>query len=176
MPVVAVAVERPAAVVSQEEVPVDGVVLSAAPGAVPLADAVADAVVAAVSRAAAAVVASAAVEEEVIKHDRTKLSARHNGRRHHTSFYWYWRERIDTLIIYGVWCLEVAYGKSSLPTNAITAGRGDLACMYIEISILDVAKSSGDCTRQFMHVSVNCDLNRSCFVSSCAAHRRKQSH
>lgn len=69
----------------------------------------------------------------------------------YTSFYWYWRERIDTLIIHGVWCWEeVALGK--LPTDATTASHGELICMYIQVSIFDVAKTScelyetDDCT------------------------------
>lgn len=130
VPGVAVAVEHPVVVVSQEEALADGEALSVVDAAALLVAVVVVVVVAVVSRAVVAVEASAVAEEEVIRHDRTKVSARHDGRRHHTSFYWYWRERIDTLIIYGVWCLEVALGKPRLPTNAITAGHGDLASLY----------------------------------------------
>jgi hypothetical protein len=83
VPEVAVAVEHPVVVAFQEEVLVDEAaheVLSVAAALSVVAEVVV--VEAAGSRAVEAAVVSLPVEEEVIEHDRKKVSARYNGRRH----------------------------------------------------------------------------------------------
>ncbi|KAL5382018.1 hypothetical protein PMIN02_010081 [Paraphaeosphaeria minitans] len=58
--------------------------------------------------------------------------------------------------------------------NAITAGPGNLACMYIQNSIMDVAKSSEYCTRPLMHVSINYYLTSYCVLFR-VEHGKRQS-